>query len=286
MADQQETLEYPDGNELFGSLQDTEASVAQALPETETAEQETTQERPRDESGKFVVKPKEEEAKTNPEPKPVQATKPEKADAMVPSWRFREQREEYEAKIAQLHKQYAQPKPEPVDFFADPDKSIDQRLAPLQNDIQSLAQRLTLQTSRALNISLHGKDTIAEAEKALGEAMANGNPDIPILKQKVQNSDDPVGVLLEWYQTEQFKKETGGDLNAYNAKRESELLANPEFLAKAVAAFKAQATGRPQTQTQIQIPRSLSNAASAAPANSRGGDGDDSPESIWAHATS
>lgn len=264
--------------------------------------------RPRDEQGRFA-KVEAEAPKATP---PVQAVEPQQSDetdhaskGWIPSGIHRELREERDRyrtdfervnqeslsmrqQMAALQRQLEslqQPKPEPVNWFDDPSVAFKQNVQPLEHQIQGLGADLNLKVSRVLAVVEHGKEAVAEMEKALGDAMRAGNPEMGALSMQMRNSDNPVGVAMQWYQRDKLARETGGDLTAYRSKLSEDLLKDPAFLAKAVEAVKAQANGgQPNAKPSIvQLPPSINRQAAAGSPHEDAGDM--SNGSLYAFAT-
>jgi hypothetical protein len=284
-----------DDKELFQSALSDEPIVEAAETVVTEPVVETVA---RDEQGRFA--PKVEATEQAAPAEATQVVQPKTDEAHVPSWRLREVNDKAEAaerrareledrataferQIAELSKK-AEPKPEPVDFFQNPDEALAQRLSPLEANFQMLERKLTLRASRAENISEHGIATVKEMEAALEKASQERHPDIPQLSAQMRNSHDPVGVAMQWYQRDKLLKETGGDLTTYRTKTLDDALKDPAFLAKAAEAFRAHASGQPsQGKNIVQLPPSIGRATSAASPHEDAGDM--SERSLWAAAT-
>ena len=270
-----------------------------AMAEEPKAEPETqSEEKPRDELGRFAPKQADDAdaAPTQQQPEQVKeqpVVEPSKDEAQVPSWRLREQREELEARLTReleqaerRHKaqfeqwvQSQQPKQEPVDFFANPDAAIDQRVAPIESRFEQLASRLVLRASKAEAMATHGVASVQEMEQAIGKAMQEQHPDMPVLSMQMRNSDDPVGVAMSWYKRDKLLRDTGGDLGKYETTLQEKLLKDPAFQAKAMEAWRTQASA-PGNPSKVQIPPSL-NRASGSAGNGADEGGDMSDASLW-----
>jgi hypothetical protein len=288
-----------DSAEMFRDAMSEEPAAEVTAPEpTETAEER----RARDEKGRFVAQ--------EPEPAPVETPPavtpaPEaKDEAQVPSWRLREVRERGEAaerraeqeaqekfalrqQFDAMQRELAQlkaPKPEPVDFYANPELALQQSIQPFQQQYQSLEQRLVMRASRAEAISEFGKPAIVEMEEAIGKALQSNHPDMQQLSTQMRASDDPVGVAMKWYQRDKLATETGGDINAYRQRILDEAMKDPAFQAKVIEATRQQ-TQTTQPRPNIQLPPSLNKASGAAGA-SEYADDDGSDGAIFRHAMS
>lgn len=289
-----------DDKELFESaISDAPAEVTTESVETPVeVVAEVTDGTARDDKGRFA--PKEQAAEAVPAATTEQVAQPEAAH--VPSWRLREVNEareaaerraqEHETRAQTLERQFAdlqrqiaaqqKPKAEPVEFFTDPDAAFEQRLSPFEERMQAFQNKLTLRASKAENIAVHGRAVIDEMEAALGQAMNSGHPELPLLRQQMMSSDDPVGVAMQWYQRDKLQKETGGDLTAYRTRVQEEALKDPAFLAKALEHARAQA-GQPGAKSLVQLPPSINRATGAASPHDESGDL--SNESLYAAAT-
>ncbi len=269
-----------------------------AMADEPKAEPEVqSEERLRDELGRFA--PKAEDAPVAAiEQQPAQVTEqpPPKDEAHVPSWRLREQREEWESKLqreleqrdrnhqaqlAQLQQQWqqSQPQPEPVDFFADPDAAMHQRVTPLVEPLMQQLNQLQGKLHRMQAAQAFGPE-LNEFKTHIAEMMQRGDPEYHALSTAMERSEDPFGTAKQWYQQRKLLKETGGDLTAYLAKKQDDLLKDPAFLAKALDAARAQA-GQPGNAPKVQIPPSL-NRASGSAGNSENDPSDMSDASLWA----
>ena len=287
--------------ELFdNAIADTPAETPTEVVETpQNVDEPATEGRVRDpETGRFAKAetpaPVTEQPQAEPQAEPQ--VQPDNA-AHVPSWRLREVNEAREAaerrfndevaarqnlerQLAEIRQQN-QPKAEPIDIFTDPDAAFKQRLSPVEEQMRTMQANFNLRASKAEAIAGHGKAAVDEMEKALGEAMRSGQPDMQTLSVQMRNSDDPVGVAMNWYQRDKLVKETGGDLSAFK----TNLLKDPTFLAQALEAAKAQASGQsPGTRpnTVVQLPPSINRATSAASPHDEAGDLSD--KSLYANA--
>lgn len=275
--------------ELFESaISDTPLEATpEPAQETPAPAEADTDGQPRDDKGRFAPKAAEAD---EPAPQAEAALQPaaqqQQTDtaAQVPSWRLREVNEEREAavrraidaearaqsverQIAELRRQ-SEPKPEPIDVYADPLGAFKQQLSPIEQQLQTTNANTNLKMSRLEAMIVHGAEAVTEAEKAVGEAMKAGHPGMAALAAEMRNSEHPVGVALNWHQREKLLKETGGDLSSYKNKTLEDALNDPAFLAKAMERARAQASGQAQPNgkpnTTVQLPPSLNRAPSAA----------------------
>ena len=267
----------------------------------EVQETEPKVERDRDEQGRFVAKEQpKEEVKTEPEVKTEATTPPEpKDDAQVPSWRLREVREAREAaerraeeasrqayavqqQMAEMRRQLEslqKPKQEPVDFFQNPDEAFNQRVGPIQSDIEKFKSDLRLEFSRELAVIKHGEQTVSEVEAAVAKAMQSNHPDMPALSARMRVSSNPVAEAIKWHQQNKLMESTGGNLETYKQKVLEEAMKDPAFQAKVLEATRSTAQAKPST---IQIPPSLNKAAGSG--QTEVDDADMSNEGLFRHA--
>jgi hypothetical protein len=194
----------------------------------------------RDERGRFVAK---EDKAEQPDPPPQPTGEAKQADAppapaqsqpphgYVPTAalidqrlearQWRQRAEEAQRRVEELSK----PKPEPIDFYADPDGAFNQRIDPLAQKFERTISNLTLRASKAEAIAIHGKKTVDDMEAAIGNAMESGDPEIMQLRNAMLTSDDPVGIAMNWYQRRKVLTEVGPDPVAYREKIKAEILA-------------------------------------------------------------
>lgn len=306
MADQQvETVDFDD-NELFDAAM---AEPSKPEPEAPAAEKpaETTGQ-PRDEQGRFAPKQQAEAPAQQPtaaaEPQPP---KQDEADGPVPSWRARElrhAREEAERRAdeasrqsyalqAQLQamqrelQQLKTPKQEPVDFYANPEQALQQRLTPLEERFARLEADMRLGVSRSAVIAMHGAQEVMAMEKAIDKAMSENHPDMPGLAAQMRQSPDPAAVAMQWYRRTKLWEATGGDPDAYRARVLDEALKDKEFLAKAIEAARGQAGTAPAAgRPAIDIPPSLSRVPGSGGNPVSAADNDVSDQALFRHAMS
>lgn len=246
----------------------------------------------RDEQGRFAAREPEQQAA--PAVPPV--AEPVKDEAHVPSWRLREVNEakeaaerraqeaadraaQFERQLAEFQKQQAKPQ-EPVDPWSDLPGHIQQTLSPYDQRIQQLQSDTMFKMSRLSAMVEHGKEPVLEMEKYIQSKQ--GDPQLRLLAVQMQNSDDPVGVAMQWYQRDKLLSETGGDLSSYKNKLLEDALKDPAFLAKAVEMVRSQGS-QPKTNSIVQLPPSINRATSAASPHEDVGDLSD--RSLYAHAT-
>ena len=306
MAVQETTVPIED----TGMLSDIMAERPEgAEPEQQAApEPQAEAERPRDESGRFVSKANEPEAAPTQQQAPeTPAPQPDDNAAQVPSWRLKEvreardeanrkaeeaQRQSYQVqqRMQDLERQLAElnkPKTQPVDFFENPEGALQQRVEPIQQGFERQISEIRLDMSRELAVTRHGEAAVTEMETAIAQAMQRGDPEMANLAAQMRSSKFPALKAMEWHQQAKLRSEVGNDLNAYKTKLQDELLANPEFLAKAVAKATGQAqqaAQQPGTRPNIQLPPSLNRATGAGPNSDQSDEADMTDRGLFRHA--
>lgn len=302
MAEQEITVPIEDTGMLSDLMADRE-------PDTPEPEAEAPQEpdRPRDEAGRFVSKaPEPEAAPIQQQATETEAPKPDDDNAaQVPSWRLREVREAREAaerraedasrqaavfqhqlqEMQRKFEEYSKPKAQPVDFFENPEGALQQRVEPIQQGFERQLGELKLDMSRELAVIKYTEQAVSEMETAIAQAMQRGDPEMATLSVQMRSSKFPALKAMEWHQQAKLRSEVGTDLNAYNAKLQEKLLADPEFLAKAVAKATGQAqqaAAQPGSRPNIQLPPSLNKAAGSG--NDPSDEADMSDRGLFRHA--
>lgn len=220
------------------SIDDILSDKADEPAAAEPVEQETSEERVRDERGRFA-KAEAPVEEVTPEPPGEVAAPPAAPVAQnqpphgyVPVSALIDQRLEArqeKQRVAELQRRLEEIEraktQEPVDFFTDPQAALKQSLDPFESRLQSVTQNLTLRASRAEAIAMHGRETFNKMEEAIGEAMEKGDPEMPMLRQQMMQSDDPAGVAMSWYQRRVVLNEVGNDPAAYRERIRAELMA-------------------------------------------------------------
>jgi hypothetical protein len=293
-----------DDKELFNAATADEAPATEEAPEP-VAEAAEPSGQPRDEHGRFAPKtdeaPQADAAPTQQQPEAVTEAKDE--GGQVPSWRLRELREErdaflrraeenerqattYQQQMAAMQRQLAElqrPKEEPVEFFADPDAHLRQKLTPYEERIARLENDLRMTSSRMMAVAEHGKEAVAEAEKAVAEAMRTNDPSLQPLAAQLRVSTDPVGAAVQWYSNIKVMKETGGNLASYRDKILADAMKDPTFQAKVIEAARGQAS--PGSPT-IKLPPSLNRTAGSGVTAAELSSEDMSDRALFKHAVS
>jgi len=187
---------------------------------------------------------------------------------LVPSWRLREVNEEKRGladRLAALEaerlqwqaNQQRQPEKEPEK--AKPDPLLDPE-GYAKHMEERFNERL-LGERREMSLRLAKRQYKEEFDEAYSAARANVDP---VLKARMQNSDDPGETLIQWHRETKTMKEVGTDPKAWLEKQIAERLKDPTFLAKAVEAAQSSARETPQQtngRPRVELPPSLNSAS-------------------------
>lgn len=240
-------------------------------PAVETA----SGEQPRDEQGRFATKEPETET-----PQPETTPQPEIKDepqGSIPPWRLtevtqernaeRQRREAAERQALELQaqmralQQQIKPaeQPQPPDWYEKPADAMLHTIAPHLQQIQSAHHY----NSRLIAGQVHGAEHVDAAEKAFTQAEAAGMID-PLEATRVLKSPNIYDAAVRWYKDQQTRQKIGGDLDGFLKKRDEELLADPNFLARAAEKIRSQNGQGKGPAPVVQLPPSLNRATSAA----------------------
>ncbi|HXI55299.1 MAG TPA: hypothetical protein VNO55_04540 [Polyangia bacterium] len=201
-----------DDKELFSSAMadDPTPDVAEQPAEAPAPETPQTEERARDEHGRFAAR----------QPDPVEqqpAPETAKDDAHVPSWRLREVREEAERRVAETEARWQrqfemlqrqnQPKPEPTpapDLFESPTGFVDhylkQGLTPVEQRIQAMEARDQARTefySRREAEREHGAEAVRAAYVWLAENVKAQSPEVMPIYYNAMQSQHPFDAIVQ-----------------------------------------------------------------------------------------
>ena len=198
---------------------DEPAQVEQPSAEPVAESSSAPEPQPRDEKGQFASKEPNE-----PEPAPAEPTPQptaEKPNGLVPKEALhadREKRRRAEDRASDLKRQVAelngklagfmaQPKPQPapqpeppkpVDFWEDPNKFIEQALAPIHAERQQ--ERFEASVERAT--AKYGQEACEAAEAAMMAAIDGGQLNADAVKAQLSRSRDPIGDMVRWHQNQ------------------------------------------------------------------------------------
>lgn len=282
-----------DDKELF------EAATAAEPVEVE----EVTTGQPRDDHGRYAPKANEPDAPvaetTAPEPVAQPEPKPE-TDAHVPSWRLREEREQREtlerrlnderlewqrrfAEIqANLPKQQPTPRP---DLYENPDAFVEHGVRQVVDPVRGDIAKLRESYSRKWAVKEYGKERVEAAYNALGQGLAQRDPDASATYARAMQSDDPYEDIVAWHQQRTVHTKVGPDPEAW-AKNTwlAENLKNPAFQAELLQQIQGSTQSAPQTRNVIQLPKSLNKATGSGVTDSDLDDNDMSDRALFKHA--
>jgi hypothetical protein len=260
----------------------------------------------RNERGQFTARtPAREPGEQQPEGEQPEGQ--ERGENDVPRWRLREiaearrsaeaERETLRAELIRtqtwLHQfeqgqqrgqqQQPQQQPQAPDPLIDPTGYAQS----IQGNIGSQMREMQLNFDLQLTHMRHGEVFEKAYEALLGTGPRDGGATI---RQLVAANPTGAGQrIVDWYRQGELMRETKGDLAGFKAKLESELLANPEFLKKAMDAARQHANGgtapngggrAPNTITRF--PPSLARQTGNAPVIED--DGDDSDRAAFDYA--
>jgi hypothetical protein len=256
-------------------------------------------EQPRDDAGRFASK---DPAPVDPKPETPEAE--DDKSGQVPSWRLREiseerrqatealatekaQRAQLADQLATVQRQLAEmrkPAPEKVEV---PDPLLDP--TGYQQHIDRTWNEKLLNQQREFDLRLTRAtqpQAFDAAYAAAQQAIAKGDTE---LQMRMQRSSTPGDTLMAWHRERQIMQEVGTDPAAYRQKLLDEALKDSTFLAKALEAAKATATGaKPGTQPSgkpaINLPPSLTNVARSDHVTDPD-DNDVSDEGLFRYAT-
>lgn len=170
---------------------------------------------------------------------------------------FRRQMEAMNRRLAEL----SRPQPEPVappDPYADPNGFMQHGIRQAVDPISERMDQMRDQFSRVMANRAFGAEVVSAARQALETEVAT-NPAARFEAQRMWQSDDPYGELVDWHKRKLALAEIGSDPSAYRTKLQDDLLKDPTFLARAIEAAKTQAT-QPANGTRppnVSLPPSL-----------------------------
>lgn len=278
-----------DDKELF-------ASAMSDAPETPEAPVERAEEagQPRDDHGRFAPKTEQPvQAEAVQQTPPPQAEKQE-TDALVPSWRVREIREEerqrqseiaqqlererqervrYQQQLQQLQSQMPQPKA--PDMFQEPENWQQH----FTNQFQTQLAGQRFQTSEMIARSLPGGNE--KVDQAIRWLETNGDP---ATRARISNSVHPYAEMVKVYDERQTLTQIGGDLESYKKKILEEALKDPTYQAKVIEAARGNPQQRPNNI--VQVPPSLNRTGSTGTHTNMPDPGDMSDASLYRQAIS
>ncbi len=223
----------------------------EATPAPESAPVTTTEERPRDEHGRFAPKSGDEpvvepqptpqapvERQTEPQPAPqapVAAITAERAKRQEAETRsanletevasMRGQLQQFERMVQGIIPKPKPPEPEPApDWYADPNAAmqhgLQQALSPIEQRMEDQRQAV----SRMLVEDKFGTEPVETALKAM-EAALQSDPSAGADYERVMRSQHPYASLIAWHKRRQTQAEIGDDPVAYRERVKAELLA-------------------------------------------------------------
>lgn len=293
-----------DDKELFSAaLADEPApEQPQAEPEEQTSkpEEARTEERARDEMGRFAPKQDAEPEVTKPQP-----AEPSKDEAQVPSWRLREVRERGEAAerraqenernlyhaqqemraMSQRLREFEQPKT-PTDIFENPSEFVQQGVKRAVDPVQQEIAQMREFYSRKDAIRAHGEKAVTDAYGALESAMKGGDRDGWALYQRAMQSMDPYGDIMSWHTQRTVISKIGSDPDKWWEQTLEERLKDPAYQGKLLERIRGTASpvstdGRPN----VNLPPSLNRISGTGASSLEAEDTDVSDRALFQYAT-
>lgn len=284
-----EALEGVTDQDLFDEANADEAPADEVVVEVPEAEPEQ-EEQPRDEAGRFATPVAEE-----PAPAEAPLTTVDDNAAMVPSWRVREINDEKRAladrvaafEAEKLQWQRQQPAPQPAkepEKVVKPDPLLDPEGYEAYLDQKFEEKRVA--RDREVSMKTAHKTYKTEFEEAYAAAQKQIDP---VLRARMQNTDDPGETLIEWHREQKTRAEVGNDPNAFFDRRLEAFLKDPANQAKVLERIRGgvqpqqQPPGAPKAAPATFLPPSLTRATNASTATA-GDDDDISNDGLWRHA--
>lgn len=154
---------------------------------------------------------------------------------------------------------------QPPDWLEDPAGFIAYQQQPVVSRFERQLQR---QAADIASLKF-GEDEVRKAAIAFDQAEQSGQLH-PADVQRVKSSVNPYAEAVNWYRERTVLTETGGDLKSFLAKREEQLLSDPEFRKRAMAAWQTQAQAAAPTNPRpvIDLPSIAKVGAAALPGKS------------------
>lgn len=164
--------------------------------------------------------------------------------------------------FAQRPPQPAPEPPAPVDWYADPDAALNQRVEPIRAETQAMREEF----SRMLAAEKFGEETVSTAYQAMASALRS-NPQSRFDYQRIMASPHPYAALVDWHRSQSALSEIGPDPKAYREKLRAELLAE----------IRSQGVTPPPALSPSSTPSNFATSRSAAP---QGGPNWTGPQSL------
>jgi len=102
----------------------------------------------------------------------------------------------------------------------------------------------------------------------------------PVLRERMQQSNNPGETLIGWYRELKVRNEVGNDLGAYEKKVREKLLKDPEFRKAAMETWRGEANTQVKGRPDYQLPPSM-NGISRSSAALRASQSDLSDDDLW-----
>lgn len=306
LAESKATVAAMDDHALFSSATADEP-VETAIDQPEAQPQQVEPEHKADATGRLHAADGKFAPKTPTEAAPIQQqpeqtpSKPD-ADAHVPSWRLREEREAREAaerraqdrethwqrQFAELQARLPKAEPQPApDVFDNPDAFLQHGVRQAVDPVKAEIGQLREFYSQRDAVREHGPETVRAAFQALDQAANAGDPEARAVVARVKQSMHPFGDMVDWHKRQTVISQVGNDPNAWFEKQLEDRLNDQAFAGKMLERIRGSAnTGAvPNGQApKVQLPPSLNKVAAAARVTGDD-EGDLSDGSLYRHAT-
>lgn len=290
------TLEnFMTGSELDEILAESNQEAVDATEEV--VQQEEGQHR--DEQGRFagkadepevVAEAVEEAAQEEPEAGPGKVPQQALHAAREKEREARQEAEQLRREMAELRghvqalsqrpaKQEEQKPEEKAHFWDDPDRFVESRLNPVQQQLQQQRE----QFSKMLAVQAHGTETVDAAYSAIVEA-AKANPaSVAGDYQAIMRSEHPYDALVAWHKRQETLRTVGTDPNAWLEQEMEKRLADPAYQAKVLEKIKGAAAANANRSNPVtNLPPSLSRLPAGG---NTAQDNDVSDAALFSHAT-
>ena len=158
----------------------------------------------------------------------------------------RERRMALEKRLAKFEEAERRQTQQPIDPILRPDEYFDKRFNEQLDPIRRAITMQLMNANKQLASATHGAELVEEAQAAFDNEIQQGRLH-PADYQRIWSSPNPFAAAVDWHNNRKMMHEVGNDPKAYRDRLAQELLADPEFLGRAIEAARAHASGRPVT---------------------------------------
>jgi hypothetical protein len=195
---------------------------------------------------------------------------PEAPEAAIPSWRLREEADArraaedraraLEARLGEVARHMQQTQQQP-DFFANPDAATQTLITRTLQPYVEMNEARMMYMCRMIADTVHGGDSVAEAERAFLEAHDSKTLD-PADYERVVQSPNRYDAAVRWYKRQAVLSSVGDDPNAWFEQQLEARMSDPQFQAQVLERARSGAATRP---SETRLPPSLSRSTAVAP---------------------